>query len=118
MFDQCSTAGNDHECVQAATAAKLDVGLPKAPEKPKGIPKSPSAMFLNQFEENKKTPAPAKDLLAERVNGLYVCLISIHGLVRGDRMELGKDPDTGGQASRYTPFAILMTLFNSVVMTR
>ena len=31
--------------------------------------------------------------------GLYIILISMHGLVRGDRMELGKDPDTGGQAS-------------------
>ena len=29
--------------------------------------------------------------------GLYIILISMHGLVRGDRMELGKDPDTGGQ---------------------
>lgn len=27
----------------------------------------------------------------------YVVMISMHGLVRGDRMELGKDPDTGGQ---------------------
>lgn len=38
-----------------------------------------------------------KDLLENRVDGLYICLISLHGLVRGDRMELGKDPDTGGQ---------------------
>eukprot|EP00898_Chlorokybus_atmophyticus_P003387 jgi/Chlat1/4049/Chrsp26S04101 len=29
--------------------------------------------------------------------GLYIVMISMHGLVRGDRMELGKDADTGGQ---------------------
>ncbi len=32
-----------------------------------------------------------------RVPRLYCVLISMHGLLRGDRMELGKDPDTGGQ---------------------
>ena len=29
--------------------------------------------------------------------GLYLCLISIHGLIRGDDLELGRDADTGGQ---------------------
>lgn len=28
---------------------------------------------------------------------LYISLISIHGLIRGDRLELGRDADTGGQ---------------------
>ncbi|KAJ1256442.1 hypothetical protein BS78_K024000 [Paspalum vaginatum] len=28
---------------------------------------------------------------------LYIVLISIHGLIRGDNMELGRDSDTGGQ---------------------
>ncbi|NIR32378.1 MAG: HAD-IIB family hydrolase [Gammaproteobacteria bacterium] len=30
-------------------------------------------------------------------SGLYIVLISIHGLVRGHEMELGRDADTGGQ---------------------
>jgi sucrose-phosphate synthase len=30
-------------------------------------------------------------------HGLYVVLISIHGLIRGRNLELGRDPDTGGQ---------------------
>jgi len=30
-------------------------------------------------------------------NGLYLVLISIHGLVRGHNLELGRDSDTGGQ---------------------
>ena len=29
--------------------------------------------------------------------GHYLLLISVHGLIRGDNMELGKDADTGGQ---------------------
>ncbi|MBN2424158.1 MAG: sucrose-phosphate phosphatase [Calditrichaceae bacterium] len=29
--------------------------------------------------------------------GLYLALISLHGLIRGENMELGRDADTGGQ---------------------
>lgn len=29
--------------------------------------------------------------------GLYLALVSIHGLIRGHDLELGRDPDTGGQ---------------------
>lgn len=32
-----------------------------------------------------------------RVDRLYLVLSSVHGLVRGENMELGKDADTGGQ---------------------
>ncbi|MCU7859525.1 MAG: HAD family hydrolase, partial [Candidatus Thiodiazotropha sp. (ex Lucinoma kastoroae)] len=28
---------------------------------------------------------------------MYICLISVHGLIRGHDMELGRDADTGGQ---------------------
>jgi len=37
---------------------------------------------------------------ADRANAprpLYLCMISIHGLIRGDNLELGRDADTGGQ---------------------
>jgi sucrose-phosphate synthase len=42
-------------------------------------------------------PASSSLLTGDRVPKLYCALISMHGLVRGDRMELGRDPDTGGQ---------------------
>ena len=29
--------------------------------------------------------------------GLYILLVSVHGLIRGQNLELGKDADTGGQ---------------------
>jgi sucrose-phosphate synthase len=32
--------------------------------------------------------------------GLYIVLISVHGLIRGENLELGRDADTGGQ-TRY-----------------
>jgi len=33
----------------------------------------------------------------DKKNGLYLILISIHGLIRGHDLELGRDADTGGQ---------------------
>ena len=30
-------------------------------------------------------------------NGKYLLLISVHGLIRGHDLELGRDADTGGQ---------------------
>ena len=32
-------------------------------------------------------------------SGLYLLLISVHGLLRGENLELGRDPDTGGQTT-------------------
>ncbi|MGK7345855.1 MAG: HAD family hydrolase [Candidatus Nitrospinota bacterium M3_3B_026] len=33
----------------------------------------------------------------KKERGLYIALINAHGLLRGDRLELGRDADTGGQ---------------------
>jgi len=33
----------------------------------------------------------------EGKGGLYICLVSVHGLIRGENLELGRDADTGGQ---------------------
>jgi len=33
----------------------------------------------------------------QNTKGLYLCLISVHGLIRGNDLELGRDADTGGQ---------------------
>jgi sucrose-phosphate synthase len=32
-----------------------------------------------------------------------MCLYSIHGLIRGENMELGRDSDTGGQVFIVSP---------------
>ena len=36
-------------------------------------------------------------IFSPRTPGLYIALISIHGLIRGTNLELGRDADTGGQ---------------------
>eukprot|EP00884_Botryococcus_braunii_P004374 jgi/Botrbrau1/13938/Bobra.0193s0005.1 len=62
--------------------------------------KESSKQWLEQEYEAEHTPqqeTPPRDVFENRVNGLYIILISLHGLVRGEHMELGKDPDTGGQ---------------------
>ena len=33
----------------------------------------------------------------ERDAGIHIALVSVHGLIRADELELGRDPDTGGQ---------------------
>lgn len=35
--------------------------------------------------------------MAQGQEGLYILLISVHGLIRGNDLELGRDADTGGQ---------------------
>ncbi len=35
--------------------------------------------------------------MKENAQGLYIVLLSIHGLIRGKNLELGRDADTGGQ---------------------
>ena len=38
-----------------------------------------------------------KKCLPESRKPLYILLISVHGLIRGHNLELGRDADTGGQ---------------------
>ncbi len=41
--------------------------------------------------KNDMAPTQQKD------DGIYIALISVHGLIRGQELELGRDSDTGGQ---------------------
>ena len=43
-------------------------------------------------------------------HGLHIILISIHGLIRGDNMELGRDADTGGQTKYVVELARALAL--------
>ncbi len=40
---------------------------------------------------------PQRKAAKQANDGLHICLLSIHGLIRGDDLELGRDADTGGQ---------------------
>ena len=37
--------------------------------------------------------------------GIFIQLYNIHGLIRGDNLELGRDADTGGQTKYVLEFA-------------
>ncbi|EFJ29627.1 sucrose phosphate synthase [Selaginella moellendorffii] len=45
---------------------------------------------------------------------LYIVLISLHGLVRGENMELGRDSDTGGQVKYVVEFARALAMMPEV----
>ncbi|KAK1282267.1 Sucrose-phosphate synthase [Acorus calamus] len=45
---------------------------------------------------------------------LYIVLISLHGLVRGDNMELGRDSDTGGQVKYVVELARALAMMPGV----
>lgn len=72
-----------------------------APQPEKGV--KPVATHTDRktqdFSEEQSSPQDVSAFFDHRVDGLYIILISLHGLVRGQQMELGKDPDTGGQVS-------------------
>lgn len=54
-----------------------------------------SLQFLPTFTEPQNQQA--EERFHTRIDKLYVILISMHGLIRGEAMELGRDADTGGQ---------------------
>ncbi|KAJ7297225.1 hypothetical protein O6H91_21G000300 [Diphasiastrum complanatum] len=45
---------------------------------------------------------------------LYIVMISLHGLVRGENMELGRDSDTGGQVKYVVEFARALAMMPQV----
>jgi sucrose-phosphate synthase len=47
-------------------------------------------------------------------NGLYLQLISIHGLIRGHSLELGRDADTGGQTKYVVELAKVLATHEDV----
>ncbi|MBZ0257280.1 glycosyltransferase, partial [bacterium] len=48
--------------------------------------------MVNPFVKAEKLPAPKR-------TDLYIALISVHGLIRANNLELGRDADTGGQTT-------------------
>ena len=68
-------------------------------------------------EEEVSSPQDVSAFFDHRVDGLYIILISLHGLVRGQQMELGKDPDTGGQVTTSRPTVCLACAFRQGSIT-
>ncbi len=84
-----------------------------------GVP-TPAAAIDALFEDFMLSPAETTPLGAshkmepQRLDRLYVVMISLHGLIRGDRMELGRDSDTGGQVKYVVELARAMALHPAV----
>jgi sucrose-phosphate synthase len=47
---------------------------------------------------------------SQSTKGLYIALISVHGLIRGQNLELGRDADTGGQSKYVVELARTLSL--------
>ncbi|KAG2561175.1 hypothetical protein PVAP13_8KG147100 [Panicum virgatum] len=52
---------------------------------------------LTRISSETRIVSDDEDEAAKDDRNLYIVLISLHGLVRGENMELGRDSDTGGQ---------------------
>ncbi len=50
----------------------------------------------------------------ENKKGLYIQLYSLHGLIRGKELELGRDADTGGQTKYVLELASMLSTFPEV----
>ena len=92
-----STRNRSHSDLQAALSKAPGSGVANAP-----VAETSSDLFLqSEYAEDtgRRGGNRPRDLMDKDVldKGLYIILISMHGLVRGESMELGKDPDTGGQ---------------------
>lgn len=52
--------------------------------------------------------------MSSRKQGLYIAMISVHGLIRGQHLELGRDADTGGQTKYVVELSRALTALPSV----
>eukprot|EP00878_Enallax_costatus_P003956 GHUV01004177.1.p1 GENE.GHUV01004177.1~~GHUV01004177.1.p1 ORF type:complete len:1210 (+),score=383.57 GHUV01004177.1:125-3754(+) len=101
-------SSSDEQQVDAEDIAKLISAAPNMPRLSVKVAPTTASGEASPTEESElfsppETPgSPLYAVEQMQVTGdrhpkLYCVLISMHGLVRGDHMELGKDPDTGGQ---------------------
>ena len=52
---------------------------------------------MSDRKDVKQVPAKRSPGKKKESQGLYIVLVSVHGLIRGHNLELGRDADTGGQ---------------------
>lgn len=74
------------------------------------MPRVESSLTLSSSNLGEVT-APDREKPAKR---LYIVLISLHGLVRGENMELGRDSDTGGQVKYVVELARALAMMPEV----
>ena len=62
------------------------------------------------------TPGPPRPAAGIPARGLDVLMLSLHGLIRGQAPELGRDPDTGGQVTYVLELARTLVLDPKVIL--
>ncbi|RMZ52913.1 hypothetical protein APUTEX25_001032, partial [Auxenochlorella protothecoides] len=85
------------------------------------VGRRPGVHFDTAFEEFHAAPSPLQSGTPPFgpdsggvYDKLYIILISLHGLVRGEHMELGRDSDTGGQVKYVVELTKAMALHPAV----
>ncbi|KAI0507793.1 hypothetical protein KFK09_013921 [Dendrobium nobile] len=66
-------------------------------EKEKGSSSAVESPTMSKLDSESRIWSPEEGDESGKPYRLYIVLISLHGLVRGENMELGRDSDTGGQ---------------------
>lgn len=106
-----ATIGAAFEAAGMPALGKLSV---KVRESPVAEGSAIDALFEDYMLSPHETTPLAPQLETPRLDRYYVVMISLHGLVRGERMELGRDSDTGGQVKYVVELARAMALHPSV----
>ncbi|KAL6771420.1 hypothetical protein ACKKBG_A26295 [Auxenochlorella protothecoides x Auxenochlorella symbiontica] len=126
---------------RSASSAKLSSAVPSPSPEPRPLPsqtgwqaeggsgadlkvkvgRRPGVHFDTAFEEFHAAPSPLQSSTPPFgpdsggvYDKLYIILISLHGLVRGEHMELGRDSDTGGQVKYVVELTKAMALHPAV----
>ncbi|CAO2143789.1 unnamed protein product [Urochloa humidicola] len=90
---QLARRRREQELGSREAAEELSEGAPAAGE---GGDQQQTSRFA-RINSEVRIVSDDEDDVAKDNRNLYIVLISIHGLVRGENMELGRDSDTGGQ---------------------
>ncbi|XP_024533254.1 probable sucrose-phosphate synthase 3 [Selaginella moellendorffii] len=95
---------------------KADPPVEVVPNENENENESSMKRIASDLEETCNAPsiAPASDEQQHKERKLYIVMISLHGLVRGENMELGRDSDTGGQVKYVVEFARALALMPEV----
>uniref|UniRef100_A0A061RVG0 sucrose-phosphate synthase n=1 Tax=Tetraselmis sp. GSL018 TaxID=582737 RepID=A0A061RVG0_9CHLO len=91
--------------VMSTSAASADGGEPAH---------QPSVLNKEPHRKSDDAPAALVDLEHDPLTELPLSMLSVHGLVRGESMELGRDPDTGGQVKYVVELARALSQIHPV----
>lgn len=110
--DAQKLARRHYEREQGHKAASKELSELSDGEKPDQSAKSKTGPNLSRNYSNFEIFVQQQQ--PQKKKSLYIVLISIHGLVRGYNMELGRDSDTGGQVKYVVELARALSMMQEV----